>query len=91
MEFVNGSGMAELLGIAPALCWYRRDAIGIKPDAWAIGHGGKRTALYSRATVDDFAKRWQAYVSSSRQYRADLARWRDSKPVMPDARELTPA
>jgi allophanate hydrolase subunit 1 len=89
-EFVNGVGMAELLGIAPALCWYRREAIGVEADAYVVGHGGKRTALYSLATVRDFATRWEKYMSTSRQYRADLARWRNSKPVSPD-RELVDA
>jgi hypothetical protein len=86
-DYLNTLGAAEELGISNPLFCYRRAAIGIAPDAQVIGGDGKRTDVYKRETISDFGARWVTYTSASRQYRADVKRWRASKPVMSDRAE----
>jgi hypothetical protein len=82
-EYVNGIGAAEMLGIASGLFCYRARSVSIDPDAWVTGTNGRRQAVYSRSTVRDFGVRWESYMSTSRQYRADVRRWRASRPASP--------
>jgi hypothetical protein len=82
-DYLNGFGVAFLLGISQSLVRYRRQIIGLEADAYVTGADGKRSEVFTHESALDFASRWETHAATSRRYRSDLAAWKLSKPEYP--------